>query len=74
MQLNVCKTRVQWYRGLFVAFWVVLLLLLVCVCLFLKCIIVSKAGGEGFLVLLASELAMDLVLFISTGPFVQAMK
>lgn len=60
--------------GCFVAFWVVLLLLLVCVCLFLKCIVVGKAGGGGFLVLLASELAMDLVLFTSTGHFVQAMR
>lgn len=41
---------------------------------FFTCIMVSKAVGGGYLVLLASELAMDLVLFISTGHFGQAMR
>lgn len=56
------------------AFWVVLLLVSVCVCLFLKCIMVRKAGAGVFLVLLASELAMDLVLFISADHIVQDMR
>lgn len=45
-----------------------------CLIFFFNCIMVSKAVGGGYLVLLASELAMDLVLFISTGHFGQAMR
>lgn len=59
----------------FVAFWLVFLLLLGFFCCFnfLKHVMVSKAEGGVFSVLLASELAMDLVFFIRIGQCVQAM-
>lgn len=51
------------------AFWVVVMLVVVSrvfFVFFLKHFMVSKAIGGVFSVLLASELAMDLVLFIRT--------
>lgn len=58
------------------AFWVVVVVLAYgafFLTVFLKCVMVSKAVGGVFSVLLASELAVDLVLFIRTGQCVQAM-
>lgn len=83
MQVNVCKMRVQRCRS-FATFGVLLLSVWFLVCVFLgvvwfglvrdffKRVMVSRAVGV-FSVLFASELAIDLVLFIRTGQCVQAM-
>ena len=61
------------FCGFLVSFLVVVVGFFSCCFYFFKHVMVSKAEGGVFSVLLASELAMDLVFFIRIGQCVQAM-